>query len=88
MGAVDGCRFEELVKQHCVHLVVTNRVGLSIFAAHHQVRVYFFNFLRHEAKLRDALGIDLFLVAEADWLEGEDRFACLVHWLDVLLKAL
>ncbi len=34
------------------------------------------------------MGIKLLFIAERDWLECENRFAHLVHWLDLVLKTL
>ncbi len=43
--------FEELVEQHCVHLVVTHAVGLSFLVAHYQVWIHFFHVFGHQSKL-------------------------------------
>src|SRR6266542_2907977 len=42
--------------------------------------------LGHKPKLRDALGINLLFVAEADRVKGQERFARFVHGLDLILK--
>src|SRR5439155_22604354 len=52
-----------------------------------QIGIHLFDFLSHEAELRDALGIELFLITEDDWLEREDRFTGLIHRLNVVLEA-
>ena len=78
--------FEELVEQHGVHGVVAHCVGLSIRIACDQSRVDLFHIFRDEAKLRDALGIELSLVTESHWFEGKDCFACLVHRLNLILE--
>ena len=80
--------FQEFVEQHRVHLVVTYAVGLSIFVAHDQIRIYVFYLLGDEAKLRDSLGINFVLVAKGHRFERKDRFACLVHRLDLVLETL
>ena len=43
--------FEELVKQHCIHLVVANAIGLASFIAHDQIRIHCFHFFGYEPKL-------------------------------------
>ena len=78
--------FKELVEHHRVHRVVAHGVRFSFFIAHHQIGIHLFNILGDEAKLRDALGVKLLLVAEGNRFEREDRFARFVHRLDVLLK--
>ena len=78
--------FEELVEQHRVHRFVAHCVGLALSSPSHQVGVYFFHFLGHQPKLRDALGIKFLLVAESDWFECEDRFARLIHRFDCVLE--
>ena len=78
--------FEELVKQHRVHLVVAHAVGFSVFVADHQVRIHFFYFLGYQSKLRNALGIERLLVTEGDWFQRKERFAGSFHWLNVVFK--
>src|SRR5205823_8638539 len=80
--------FEELVQQHCVYGVVAHSVRYACSIASYDGVVDLFHFLGHEAKLRKTLGIKLFLVKECDWLKREDRFACLVHWLDLRFETL
>ena len=79
--------FQELIEQHRVHRFVAHRVRLALLVARHQIGVHLFHFLGHEAELRDAFRIKLFLVAEGDRFEREDCFARLAHWLDCFLEA-
>src|SRR6266700_8317714 len=78
--------FEELVEQHRVHGLVAHGIDFSLGIASHQIGVDLFYLFGHEPELRDAFGIKLFLVAEGDRLEREDRFACFVHGLDLILE--
>jgi len=50
--------------QHRVHRLIAHGKNLSPRVTSHQSGVHLFHFLGHEAKLRDALGIKLLLVAE------------------------
>src|SRR5205823_13790990 len=52
----------------------------------YQIGIYLFHVLGYQPKLRDAFGVKLLLVAKGDWFERVNRFARLVHRLDVLLK--
>ncbi len=78
---------KEFIEQHRVDRFVTHRVRFSLGIASNQSGVDLFHFLGHEAKLRDALRIKLFLVMECDRLEREDRFARLIHPSDLILEA-
>ena len=78
--------FEKFVEQHGVHLVVTHAIGVSFLVAHHQIRIHFFHFLGYKSELRDALRINLLLVAEGHWFKGKNCFAGLIHWLDIIFK--
>src|SRR4029077_5563409 len=78
--------FKELIEQHRVHCVVAHSIGFALCVANHQSGVDPFDFLSHEAKLRDALGINSFLVMEGDRFKGKNRFADLVHWLNFILE--
>ena len=78
--------FEELVKQHRVDLLVADRVRLTLAIADDQVGIYVFHFLSHQSKLRDALRINLFLVAKTHRLERQNRFAGFAHRLDLVLE--
>src|SRR5947208_5565113 len=80
--------FKELVEQHRVHRLVAHRVRLALLVPNHQIRVYLFHVLSHEADLRDALGIKIFLVMEGDRLKRKNRFARLVHRFDRVLETL
>ena len=79
--------FEELVQQHRVHRFVAHAVNLAFCIASHQIGVHLFHFLGNKAKPRGTLGINLVLVAEGDWFKAEERLACLVHRLNLLLEA-
>src|SRR5438552_17527021 len=81
-------RLEELIEQHRVYRLVAHGVGLAVGIASHQIGVHLFHLLSDEAKLRDALRVELFLVAEGYRFEREDRFAYFVHWLDRVLETL
>src|SRR5206468_12283740 len=70
-----------------VHRVVTNGIDFSFGITRYQGGVHLLHVLSYEAKLRSALGINLFFVAEGDRFQREDRFACLIHRLDCLLLA-
>src|SRR6266481_5023287 len=78
---------EEFVEQHCVHLVVANGEGLTLVIAHHQVWTDLCHLFRDQTELRSTFGIHFLLVAKSNRLERENRFARLVHWLNVLLEA-
>src|SRR5437660_11464756 len=80
--------FKEFVQQHRVYRLVWNGKNLSLGVTSHQSGVDLFHFLGHEAKLRDGIGIEGFLVVEGDRFKREDRFARLVHWLDLILESL
>src|SRR5262249_47905725 len=75
---------EELVEQHRVHRFVTHGESFPLVVADHQIRIYLFPVLSHQAKLRRSLRIDFLLVAERNGLEREDRFAGFVHRLNTL----
>src|SRR4030095_9177567 len=53
----------------------------------HQIGVDFLYLFGHKTELRDALGIELMLVAESNWLERVNRFAGLSHGFDVVFVA-
>src|SRR5439155_10346772 len=55
--------------------------------AGHQSGIHLFHLLGHEAKLRDAAGVQLVLVAEGYRLKRENRFARLVHRFDRIFEA-
>src|SRR5450432_905599 len=54
----------------------------------HQIGIHFLYLLCHKAKLRDASGVKLVLVMEGHWLERQDCFACLIHWVDGVFESL
>jgi hypothetical protein len=58
--------FEKLIEQHRVHRVVAEGIKPSHRCRASPDRVDLFHLLGHEAELRDALGIDLFVVMEGD----------------------
>src|SRR5437016_284462 len=78
--------FEELVEQHRIHSFVAHSVNFPLCVAGHQIRIHFFHFFGHEAELRDAVWIKLVLVAEGHRFQRKDRFARLVHRLDLVLE--
>src|SRR5207237_10157799 len=80
--------FEKLVEQHRVHRVVAHGVDFPLVVASHQIRIDLCHLLSHEAELRDARGIEVFLIMEGDRFERVDYFACLVHWLDRVVETL
>src|SRR5436190_709670 len=80
--------FEELVEQHRVHRLVAHGVHLPLGVASHQSGVHFFYLLGHQTKLRDALRVKVVFVAEGHRFERENRFAHLVHRLDLVLETL
>jgi hypothetical protein len=76
--------FKELVKQHGVDLVVTDRFGLPLWIASDQISTYLGYLLSDQAK-RSRLGRTIFfVVAEAHRLEGKEHVAGFVHRLDVM----
>src|SRR5437879_2229107 len=78
---------QKLVKQHRVHLLISNAVGFSFFVAHHQITVYFLYLFGYQPKLENPLRITLLFVMEGNWFEGQDCFARFVHRSDVLLES-
>ena len=77
--------FEKLVEQHRVHLVVAHGVNLAVLVAHDEVGIYLSYFLGNQAKLRCVfLAV---LVVECHGSERQDRFAGIVHRLDVTLES-
>src|SRR5215831_16379224 len=77
---------EELVEQHRVHSLVAHAVRLALLVTSYQIGINLFHLLGHQAELRHALRVKLFLIAKCDWFERENHFAGLVHWLDVVLE--
>src|SRR2546426_7547280 len=80
--------FEELVEQHRVHRLVAHGVDLSFGVASHEIGVDLFHVFSHETKLRDAIGVNLLLVAETPWFKRKDGFARLVDGLDLIFETL
>src|SRR5262249_15870356 len=62
-------------------------VRLAIIITGYQIRIYLCYLLRHEAELRDPLGVKLLLVTEGHRFKRQNRFARLVHWFNFVLKA-
>src|SRR5436309_12433616 len=56
--------FEELIKQHRVHLVIAHAVGFSFLIAHNQIRIYVFHFLSNETELCGVFRVNLLFVME------------------------
>src|SRR5215469_13223929 len=79
--------FEELIEQHRIHLVVTHAVRLAFFVAHHQVGIHLFYLLGDESELGYLCRINLLFVTKANRSECKERFASVVHGLDVFLKS-
>src|SRR4030095_5546882 len=76
--------FEELIKQHCVDLLVANGVGFSVVAQHYQGRIHLFYFFSNQAKTgRPGL---VALVVEGHWSKRKDRFTALAHGFNVVLE--
>src|SRR6516165_3505947 len=78
--------FEKFIEQHRVHRFIADGVGLSLLVAGYQVGIYLFHVLGHEAKLRNPIGVKLFLVPKRHWFQRQDRFARFVHWLNRFLE--
>ena|SRR2546429_5135655 len=57
---------EEFVQQHRVHRFVADGVRLAVVIARDQVRIHFLDLLGDEAELREAIGVELFLIKECD----------------------
>jgi len=53
--------FKKLIQQHRVHRFVANRVSFSVSVAGHQIGIHLFHVLSHEAKLRDAIRVEVVL---------------------------
>jgi hypothetical protein len=51
--------FEKFIEQHRVHRLVAHAVRFTFFIPHHEVTIDFFHVLGHQAKLRDAHGVQL-----------------------------
>src|SRR5262245_38717261 len=49
--------------------------------------IYFFHVLSHEAELRDAVGIQLLLIAKGHRFKRQDGFADFIHWLNCFLES-
>src|SRR5262245_8112459 len=79
-------RFEELIQQHRVYLFITDGQWLALVVSHDQLRVHLRYFLCDQAKMRHSLWVEFFLVTEAHRMQGENRFARLVHRFDRFLK--
>jgi hypothetical protein len=78
--------FQKLVEQHRVDLVVAHRVDFAFTVADDQVGIHLFHILGHQPKLRHALRVNLLLIMEGNGLEREERFAGLVHRLNVIFE--
>src|SRR5439155_5123905 len=77
--------FEELIKQHCVDLLVADGQGFSFVVQRYQGRIHLFYFFSNQAKT-GRLGL-VALVVEAHWSKRKDRFTALAHGFNVLLVA-
>jgi hypothetical protein len=79
--------FDELVEQHVGDRVIAHSQGFSIFVASYQIRTHIFHVLGDETELPlpGTIRIKLVLHAVGHRFQREERFAGLVHWLNVLL---
>ena len=75
---------EKLIEQHRVHRFVAHRVDVAVLIAHHEVRIYFSYLFGDQTKLRCVCVVTL--VVERDWLERQDSFTGVVHWLNLFLE--
>jgi len=80
--------FQKFVEQHRVHGFVADAEDLALGIASNQVGIHLLHLLSHETKLRVTLGVKVVLVTKSHRPQSQDRFACVVHWLDLVLKAL
>ena len=78
--------FEKLIKQHCVDFFISDAEGLAFLIVHHEIGINLRNFFRYQTELWHSIWIKLFLVPEADWMEPQDRFACIVHRFNLFLE--
>src|SRR6266487_1822308 len=79
--------FKKLVQQHRVDPIEAQGFGLPFLIAHHQVRRRLGHFLGDEAKHFCVGWINIAVVAVGDRLERVERFAGLLHGLDLVLVA-
>ena len=75
---------EKLIEQHRIDLFVADRFGLALGIASHQIGIHLRHFLGDQAKGKRLRVIIFFVVAEADRLERIERFAGIVHRLDLV----
>ena len=80
--------FEKLVEQHRVHLIVAHAVRFSFFIMHDQVGIHLLYFLRDEAKLLSAFGLDIRFVTEGYWPKRQQHLTRVAHGLNNLLETL
>src|SRR5882724_5841964 len=78
--------FQEFIEQHCVNRLIADGGDVALGVMSHQVGVHLRYLLGHEAELRDASLIQLGLVMEGDWPQGEERLAGSSHICDVGLE--
>src|SRR5689334_4247626 len=79
--------FEKLIKQHRVHCLISDRVGLPLVIPRHKIGIGLRHIFSHQPELWDAVRIKLVFVTEGHWLQRQDRFARLVHRMDMILVA-
>ena len=77
--------FDELVEQHCIHLIVVDTLWLPFRIARYQSWVHLGYFLGNQTKGGRLLGINLLLVAVGDRFESVKPFADVGHRFNVLL---
>lgn len=78
--------FQELVEQHRVDGFVAHCFGRAFLIASPQFGIHFFYFLGNEAKHLGPIVFNLLLVSKANRSKRQNRFAGLLHRLDLLLE--
>ena len=77
--------FEELVEQHVADLLVVDGHNFTISAPHHELGIHLGDLLGDQTILCRAFPVAV--VFEGYWFELVQRFAGLVHRLDIVFKA-
>ncbi len=77
--------FEELIEQHVVDLLVVDGRDFTILAVHHELGIHFGDLLGDQTILHRAFPVAVEF--EGYWLEPVQRFAGLVHRLNVVFDA-
>jgi hypothetical protein len=76
--------FKELIEQHCVDLLVTNRFRLALLIASHQSGSHFGNLFSDQAKRDRLCRVILLVITKTNRLEPIDCLAGFMHRLDVV----